>query len=1024
MSVKIELLDYQFDKGSSIVDLQGQTSTSGTYSYIGVGANNTFNYAIFSRGTSVVEEFGTFVNPNIQVVQGKRYEVKIKVTGYTGNSDLIGIDSEGVQTGGAVVTIIPTANQFMFNGNSGGTFTAEFTAQNTGKLRLKAEVGVNFAYISGLRIYELNVVDFSESVAGVLDVSDHSEFPLAVSFQISDIQDITSSSGAFSKTFKVPATKNNNNLLKHVYIPKTVTDNIVTDFKPCRIMINDLYSLEGRLQVNGIGGFGETASYYECIFYGNNLSWATVLGERKLKDLDWGADLLYNKSAIETTWNQTDSTTTTSNVVYPIVSYGDYNPDGENRTIQLLSTRYEHDNVSSSQVGYYGFDNGGTEYGTPQPCSDWRPCIWVKDTLEKIFAQTDLGYTLDSNFVQGDIFKKLMWSLPNFKYYNAGQRLKELSFKTRFKTNTSPAVHGTMERFSQTVTSTTAIATYTFDIDINDDGCVDLDGNVDNTGYDATTGQITIQEYGYHNIELNNFSVYVARKNSFTSTTYVNIYNMPVELAVKTVGHTTFTTFASSDFTGATLPNGSTSPSINGGGGANQNSSNNGFHRIRNTGTSALQEGRFNYEDITVRRWFNKGDVIEIRVKPKLYFLYGGGSGARGLDFSLFGSDTANSLTTGSGNPNGVFSIELDSDIVEYGQQFALKDVINPEFTQIDFLKGITHAFNLKMTTDEKTKIVSIEPFNTFYKNYSDALDWTYKVDRSMEIKDDWLKSNLKKNIVFKYKTDPQDKKVERRGQAFFDNVLDEYPYIEELDGQFEIGTATFENPFFAGTYSTPDKDASTQAYGGFLSTENVSPFDYARPAKGYDFLPRLLYWNKFAPAVVDGSGVAATTVENQIAKVQTWDSLVQKLVANSNFSFVPSGNVVLAALIPQGTSVDRFKTATPNLLYGNVWVGERDNFDGTQAANVAQSGLYQTYWEDMINMVKQKSRIRTLYIQLNVSDITLIDFRKLIYIDGCYWRLNKVIDYQPHRNQPTKVELIEWYDIEQPYIKPPQTQV
>ena len=165
MSVKIELLDYQFDKGSSIVDLQGQTSTSGTYSYIGVGANNTFNYAIFSRGTSVVEEFGTFVNPNIQVVQGKRYEVKIKVTGYTGNSDLIGIDSEGVQTGGAVVTIIPTANQFMFNGNSGGTFTAEFTAQNTGKLRLKAEVGVNFAYISGLRIYELNVVDFSESVA-------------------------------------------------------------------------------------------------------------------------------------------------------------------------------------------------------------------------------------------------------------------------------------------------------------------------------------------------------------------------------------------------------------------------------------------------------------------------------------------------------------------------------------------------------------------------------------------------------------------------------------------------------------------------------------------------------------------------------------------------------------------------------------------------------------------------------------------------------------------------------------------
>ena len=31
--------------------------------------------------------------------------------------------------------------------------------------------------------------------------------------------------------------------------------------------------------------------------------------------------------------------------------------------------------------------------------------------------------------------------------------------------------------------------------------------------------------------------------------------------------------------------------------------------------------------------------------------------------------------------------------------------------------------------------------------------------------------------------------------------------------------------------------------------------------------------------------------------------------------------------------------------------------------------------------------------------------------MDGCYWRLNKINDYMPNKNQPTKVELIEWVE-------------
>ena len=71
--------------------------------------------------------------------------------------------------------------------------------------------------------------------------------------------------------------------------------------------------------------------------------------------------------------------------------------------------------------------------------------------------------------------------------------------------------------------------------------------------------------------------------------------------------------------------------------------------------------------------------------------------------------------------------------------------------------------------------------------------------------------------------------------------------------------------------------------------------------------------------------------------------------------------------------------------------------------------GLFETYYKNMFEMFKAKPRLRIVYIDLKTKDIINLDFRKLVYIDGVYWRINKVVDYQPNKNQPTKVELVEW---------------
>ena len=175
---------------------------------------------------------------------------------------------------------------------------------------------------------------------GILDITDSFDFPLALTFQVNDVKDITSTSGDYSKTFKVPATKNNNKLLSNSFNPKIAQTNINAK-KPCRIVVDGSTAVTGLIKTTGVAGFGKQAAYYNCVFYGNNLSWAKNIDEKYLHQINWGTvgeNILYHKTDIMTTWDYTDSDAA-SPFVYPIVSYGDFNIGGQEKTMQLLDYR-------------------------------------------------------------------------------------------------------------------------------------------------------------------------------------------------------------------------------------------------------------------------------------------------------------------------------------------------------------------------------------------------------------------------------------------------------------------------------------------------------------------------------------------------------------------------------------------------------------------------------------------------------------------------------------------------------------
>lgn len=833
-------------------------------------------------------------------------------------------------------------------------------------------------------VYESGTINFDSSILGTLDVTSHSEFPLALTFTISDIKDINARKGSFSKTFKIPATKNNNRIYKNVYLSNSTSTNNVLNKKNCRILVNNIFAIEGLLQLNAIGGV-DKPEHYSCVFYGNNISWASKIDEKLLKDLGtdgsgWdnlngktGTGLEINKTSIVATFSEDDASGS-SPVVYPVTSYGDFNPTGESQTLQLLDTAYDagHAGTTVNSVGYVGSVTNPNRYNTPEPVVDWRPCIWVYDIFKEIFTQA--GYKISSSFIEGSIFKKLLFALPNFKYNNAGDRYDANSLESSFLDSAF------VSTFSYSVANQSTIKTQNYFVNLNNTSA-NYNYTLNQAGFNASTGAYTIPEFGFYNINFLRMG-YIYKNPVFNNSNRITITQSVLRVIVKTVGQSHWRILAQT----------STAPEV----------------EIRSS-NSSTHEGRgyFGNEINDDARYFlNKGDVVRTQIHLKYKILPStGGVYDASFDLDLYGSQEINVASPTNNVPNGRYDIKLQPEYTAYGQTYNLKDVINKEYKQIDFIKGIAHAFNLQFSTDESAKVLYVEPFDTFYKPLAEAVDWTYKVDRSKDYVDTWIKSSLKRDLMFKYKSDDKDAKVKQRSIDYFKEIQDEYPYFETLDDTFEKGTSEYENPFFAGTFNAGDVDISSnpnpQPYIACLWEEAegdvyLSPNSTTRPDKGFDFQPRLLFWKKYSP---DLSG--ATCLKYAVA--QTWDSTFKGIFADQ------SAINVISTSFPQATSYNRDDSSSPVLTYGNVWVRDYDDANNTYGDYSIGNGLFQTYYKQMIEMIKENPRVRTLQVNLKIKDIINLDLRKLVYIDGDYWRINKVADYAPLTNKTTKVELVKW---------------
>lgn len=296
------------------------------------------------------------------------------------------------------------------------------------------------------------------------------------------------------------------------------------------------------------------------------------------------------------------------------------------------------------------------------------------------------------------------------------------------------------------------------------------------------------------------------------------------------------------------------------------------------------------------------------------------------------------------------------------GAPITMNDCIPRNVLQKDFLASIIKLFNLYVYEDKNaSKKLYIEPYVDYYDlNVSGVVDWNYKIDRSKAIRLRPMSELNSRYYNFRFKDDTDyynDLYKKSYGETFGNNIY---------DSDFE----------FANDKSDVDVIFSPTPLVGYTGVDKIVSAIYKKNSgveETTDFNIRILQAKKI-------TGVASWDIKNALVTLST--QTVYGYAGNYDDPDAPANDIHFGA---------------PKELYFTLISG---------AINVTQ---FNVYWSSyMAEITDKNSKLYTAMAKLTASDINGIDFSKLVYVDGCFWRLNKIEDWNASIPDVCKVELLK----------------
>ena len=312
-------------------------------------------------------------------------------------------------------------------------------------------------------------------------------------------------------------------------------------------------------------------------------------------------------------------------------------------------------------------------------------------------------------------------------------------------------------------------------------------------------------------------------------------------------------------------------------------------------------------------------------------------------------------------------------NIVRPNELMVLSNALPKKFKRRDFLMSIIKMFNLIIQLDKTdNKKLLIEVSDNYY-DIGEIEDWTSKIDKSKGYIQIPLGDTQNRQVKFKYKDD----------KDFFNS---DYTQIEKKSyGEFtyDSGNNNVKGVKTNEVYFSPTPIVSIPQSPAIGTT--------ASPAM---VIPKI---------VVKDNGIfkkAQSNVRILIRKPRV------PCVEGWYFGYSYNQN-----WYPYAGHIDNPMDPTEDINFG-----QNEGYYYPQQA-ATNNTLVNKYWIRTLKELYDKdSRMLRCHINLNEVDIYNFRFNKKIILDlgtgPQYWRVNKIIDYNPINNLPTEVEFIKLSDV------------
>jgi hypothetical protein len=331
-------------------------------------------------------------------------------------------------------------------------------------------------------------------MAGELFINDRlvdldQSIPFPLTFNISDIKDLTARKGNKSKTIKLPGTRRNHELMLSVFTLSSIdkltdSNSNIIDFDPS-IKATARYYQNGLLEFNGVAQLMEcTLSNgvwtFDMTLVSDTIDYIARLQKIKVNELGWSE---YNHAL--TLANQQNSW---SGLIEengsPAYVYSSPDWDGRGYYYGLIDYGYTRPTPSTF----------GVEHMPPQ--------VFVYEVLEKAFAYA--GITWSSTFMESQLFKRLLLAYAggDLPTIDSTQSNNDSAFTTEANNPGNGAIIlGTTQQYGSGIAFMNDLTlTDNYDCTVNQDNINQLQSTSPLLFVAATEGLVTVNYLGDHDI--------------------------------------------------------------------------------------------------------------------------------------------------------------------------------------------------------------------------------------------------------------------------------------------------------------------------------------------------------------------------------------------------------------------------------------------------------------------------------------------------------------------------------------------